>query len=715
MNSTNLRRIDGGQKIKQADRSSTFVFRLLDENRKPMKGLDGLEADIRLIAGEIVIYAVTKTIAEDTLSFTIEQALPAGVYTVEVSAGGYVFPSDRSVTLEVTQGSTKYELKELVPMDIQEMTEKLKTFEQKVQGLKNYDDTALKSSVSDLTTRLANLSNYDDNELRERIRGVSEGLKGLSDTVSAIKPYDDQEIKSSIQGMQTALEEFSGRLRGLVDNDTIYDDSELRERIRALTERVSAIVVPPAYDDQAIREKLEVVNQKLTTLENRQDRDTVYDDSQVLAEIATIKRELSAIGSSGNGEPYDDREIKAKIQDLEQRLTNLPTSGVSAEVVDDKINIAKIEMNNEFSGKFATWGSLGDAKKEAKDELKQELLANPEFRGPKGDPGEPGKDGERGHDIGINIHYTSDDGLDTVVEFTDGNTVNIKNGLDGKDGKSAYQIAQSNGFTGDEVAWLKSLKGADGQSAVIDSKTAINSNSNIRPSASGSSHIHFNSTEEFLFYAPYRQYIQIPAANILTEPLVQGETYTASFVTSKAVTRLAYYPNASRGYIEALREEIGEAYLYTVTFEAPTEGHLKSHLYAEAHNGLISTFRLDKGAKSKAFNDLERLQHKVSTIKASLTSGVDHDLQTKILKLSHVESGIAKTNTNGYPFTEERIVFDWPFDGIPDISLMPVYTSSSTAFANYAIYDLDNTGFRIRTNRSDSVVTTRWVARETKF
>lgn len=43
------------------------------------------------------------------------------------------------------------------------------------------------------------------------------------------------------------------------------------------------------------------------------------------------------------------------------------------------------------------------------------------------------------------------------------------NGIDGKDrenGKSAYEIAVANGFSGTESEWLKSLKGADGKDGV---------------------------------------------------------------------------------------------------------------------------------------------------------------------------------------------------------------------------------------------------------
>lgn len=40
---------------------------------------------------------------------------------------------------------------------------------------------------------------------------------------------------------------------------------------------------------------------------------------------------------------------------------------------------------------------------------------------------------------------------------------NIQGGLDGEDGKSAYEIAVANGFEGSEIEWLESLKGTDGK------------------------------------------------------------------------------------------------------------------------------------------------------------------------------------------------------------------------------------------------------------
>lgn len=59
-------------------------------------------------------------------------------------------------------------------------------------------------------------------------------------------------------------------------------------------------------------------------------------------------------------------------------------------------------------------------------------------QGPQGEPGKPGADGKNGQDG--------------------------KPGTNGKDGKSAYELAVSQGFTGDLKAWLASLKGEQGPS-----------------------------------------------------------------------------------------------------------------------------------------------------------------------------------------------------------------------------------------------------------
>lgn len=81
--------------------------------------------------------------------------------------------------------------------------------------------------------------------------------------------------------------------------------------------------------------------------------------------------------------------------------------------------------------------------------------------------------GEKGSD-GISPTVTAtvvSNGVDlTIVDKNGTQNVGIRNGTDGNDGKSAYEIAIQNGYTGTEKEWLASLKGTDGTTTVQTTK-----------------------------------------------------------------------------------------------------------------------------------------------------------------------------------------------------------------------------------------------------
>lgn len=81
--------------------------------------------------------------------------------------------------------------------------------------------------------------------------------------------------------------------------------------------------------------------------------------------------------------------------------------------------------------------------------------------------------GEKGSD-GISPTVTAtvvSNGVDlTIVDKNGTQNVGIRNGADGNDGKSAYEIAIQNGYTGTEKEWLESLKGTDGTTTVQTTK-----------------------------------------------------------------------------------------------------------------------------------------------------------------------------------------------------------------------------------------------------
>ena len=115
INSTNLKQTKGGEVIKQGDFGSTFEFELLDYAGKPIEGLDGQNAKVKL-AGSKGKLVFETTVESSKVSFKILKILPVGVYQLEIESGDYVFPSDQSAKIDVIQSVENYQAPEVVEL-----------------------------------------------------------------------------------------------------------------------------------------------------------------------------------------------------------------------------------------------------------------------------------------------------------------------------------------------------------------------------------------------------------------------------------------------------------------------------------------------------------------------------------------------------------------------------------------------------------------------
>lgn len=113
-NCTNLKQFEGGRVVKQGDSASLFGFALYDENWVPID-LDGQEATIHFVSkkGKATFSA---TVQGSKVLFKIPKVLPVESYLVEVDCGGYVFPSDQSVRVDVVQSAEEYQPAEVVEL-----------------------------------------------------------------------------------------------------------------------------------------------------------------------------------------------------------------------------------------------------------------------------------------------------------------------------------------------------------------------------------------------------------------------------------------------------------------------------------------------------------------------------------------------------------------------------------------------------------------------
>lgn len=124
MNSTHLIRIDGGSVIKQDDHSSRLGFLLTDEHKQPI-AIPGT-AIVRLGKADGVFFQKEVDIIDSKVYFTLDNPLPVGIYIIEVEAGGYIFPSDHSVGLQVSKGLVSFEVE---PQEVNAVLERIKALE----------------------------------------------------------------------------------------------------------------------------------------------------------------------------------------------------------------------------------------------------------------------------------------------------------------------------------------------------------------------------------------------------------------------------------------------------------------------------------------------------------------------------------------------------------------------------------------------------------
>ena len=148
LNTTNLKQVDGGFLVKQGDMASTFAFSLLDENHEPIPHLEGQEAAITLTRGEEQLRK-TAVVTNGAVAFKLGVILPAGLYRIEVTVGGYTFPSDDSTQIRITKSDKNlvteevYKLKEL---DI------AKEVEKQLAGKTVGSDGTVSQEIPDLLT-----------------------------------------------------------------------------------------------------------------------------------------------------------------------------------------------------------------------------------------------------------------------------------------------------------------------------------------------------------------------------------------------------------------------------------------------------------------------------------------------------------------------------------------------------------------------------------
>lgn len=176
LNSTNLKQVGGGRVVKQGDSASLFGYELLDENYSPVAEIEGQEATITL-ANRNGKISLTSTVTDHKVKFNINKVLPVGIYQVEITCGNYVFPSDKSTVVKVTQSTEEYQPTEVVELGKVSLRDEIANYLAGHTG-QAYNDGPLVARIEALEAR-PQATTVDLGPLESRVQSLALSVRAL--------------------------------------------------------------------------------------------------------------------------------------------------------------------------------------------------------------------------------------------------------------------------------------------------------------------------------------------------------------------------------------------------------------------------------------------------------------------------------------------------------------------------------------------------------
>lgn len=328
------------------------------------------------------------------------------------------------VVTEINNRLENYALKTNIPEPYNDtnLVSRVSELENKQNKDTIYDDSELKARISVLENREDKNTIYDDTSVRERLTVLEnkpnidisnlatkdelETVRGSQPNIDNLVTKQELEEKHYLTTHQdlseyalkselpqpyndSALVQKIGQLEAKVDNDTIYDDTEVKRRLTEIESKpvvdTSVFVtdeklsnyalkseLPTPYNDKPLNERVTALESKaieggayddsdlrnrVVALESKEDKDTKYDDTDLRNRVTTLENKppldtsefvtnqvleskqyiteeiLNSKGYAKTSEiptPYNDSEVK-------QRLTNLESIDTSKFVTDEKL------------------------------------------------------------------------------------------------------------------------------------------------------------------------------------------------------------------------------------------------------------------------------------------------------------------------------------------------------------------------------------------
>ena len=288
---------------------------------------------------------------------------------------------------------SNYALKSELPTPYNDkpLNERVTALESKAIEGGAYDDSDLRSRVTALESKMDNDTIYNDSEVKQRLTNLEsidtskfvtdekleskgylkshQDITGLAtkEELANLVTNDQLEAKHYITG--AALENYALKsdipqgyndaevkerltvLENKQDKDTGYNDTELRNRVSELEQR--PIATP--YNDTALSDRV-------TALESKQDKDTVYNDSELRQRMEVLENKPPIDTSKFITEevlesknylttPYNDTPLKERVMALETKVDK--DTVYNDEPIKERLTVLESKPNIDLTG-YAT-------------------------------------------------------------------------------------------------------------------------------------------------------------------------------------------------------------------------------------------------------------------------------------------------------------------------------------------------------------------------
>lgn len=327
MDTTNLRQIEGGTVIKQADRSSVLSFILQDAKGREKK-LDGQSAQVALYTSQGKFWETTTKVKGAEVSFSLPGNLAVDDYLLDINVAGYVFPSDRDLIIRVTQG-----FKNLPDKETAERAKQ--TLEEITADVQKQADENLKQTITIITKKKDEFTSYVDIKTREVSTTGDKYLKDIEATTSQAKDdirqvgkTEADKIKSSSteaisligSKKDQALKEIDSKAKNIADTVKTDVANLLKDKV----DKEPGKGLSDNNFSNAYKSKLDTLDNDIDKkLEPKADKSKVDDEVQKLKDLifdSEVKYQDDMVYVL---DPYiEDGQVKFKPKEIGKLVAN---------------------------------------------------------------------------------------------------------------------------------------------------------------------------------------------------------------------------------------------------------------------------------------------------------------------------------------------------------------------------------------------------------